>query len=184
MKEKNIICLCGEAASGKDTLMRELVKEGLTPVLSYTTRPIRKNEVDGVDYNFITLEEFKEKELIEKVQYRVNGETWYYGFPVFKVDPSKTYVLIINPIGLSLLKQDKRYSKHLYVVYLNTDETIRHKRYLERENYSFKSIINLSERIKQDREDFQFFVRNYSPDKVIVDYCVDKVKNHKKFIGK
>ena len=54
------ICLVGKSCSGKDTIARELVKLGYERILTYTTRPQRPSELDGVDYHFITENEFKD----------------------------------------------------------------------------------------------------------------------------
>ena len=66
------ICLVGKSCSGKDTVARELVKLGYEKILTYTTRPQRPSELDGVDYHFITENEFKDmiknKEFQEKLE--------------------------------------------------------------------------------------------------------------------
>ena len=57
-----IVILIGKSASGKDTIARKLVEVGpkgfFTKLVGTTTRPIRENERDGVDYNFISKDEF------------------------------------------------------------------------------------------------------------------------------
>ena len=57
-----IITLTGASASGKDLLLKEVVKDNgnIKPIVSVTTRPKREGEEDGVDYKFISFEEFKE----------------------------------------------------------------------------------------------------------------------------
>ena len=46
-----LIALFGESGTGKDTIQKWLVKElGLNGLVSYTTRPRRKNEIDGTDF--------------------------------------------------------------------------------------------------------------------------------------
>ncbi|MBQ8823041.1 MAG: guanylate kinase [Lachnospiraceae bacterium] len=49
-----IFCLMGKSSTGKDTIYRELLKKGLglTPIVPYTTRPIRIGEVEGREYHF------------------------------------------------------------------------------------------------------------------------------------
>lgn len=44
----------GKSSTGKDTIYRELLKKGLglTPIVPYTTRPIRIGEVEGREYHF------------------------------------------------------------------------------------------------------------------------------------
>lgn len=58
-----MICIAGPTASGKSTICRALVPgiENIRLSISTTTRPPRRGEVDGVDYNFVSREEFAER---------------------------------------------------------------------------------------------------------------------------
>src|SRR6266849_4091067 len=49
------------SGTGKTTLVEQLVKgiPHLKMSRSYTSRPARKTEIDGVDYNFVTRERFE-----------------------------------------------------------------------------------------------------------------------------
>src|SRR4051812_24194908 len=51
------------SGTGKTTVAEELVKivPGLELSRSYTSRPKRPNETDGVDYNFVSREEFERR---------------------------------------------------------------------------------------------------------------------------
>ena len=54
-----MIVIVGESASGKSTVEKILnEKYGMRKVVSYTTRPPRDTEVNGVDYNFISMNDF------------------------------------------------------------------------------------------------------------------------------
>ncbi len=59
-----IFIIAGPSGAGKTTVCRKLIKEDskLLYSISATTREKRKGEKDGVDYYFITEEEFKEWE--------------------------------------------------------------------------------------------------------------------------
>ncbi len=63
MKQGLIFVLSAPAATGKTTLVRMLLQEfpNVVEMVSYTTRLPRPNEVFGVDYYFITEQEFEEK---------------------------------------------------------------------------------------------------------------------------
>jgi len=66
-----LIVISGPSGAGKDTLMQRMKERGLPFhfVVTATTRPKRSNEVHGMDYWFVTKEEFArmidEDELIE-----------------------------------------------------------------------------------------------------------------------
>lgn len=83
-KRGSLIVISGPTCAGKDTICRELLKinKNIWKSISYTSRPIRGNEVDGVDYFFVTKEEFEEKirnnEMLEYAQVHYND---YYGTP-------------------------------------------------------------------------------------------------------
>lgn len=107
-----IIAICGKSASGKDTLFKELIKDGYTPLISTTSRPMREGEKDGREYYFITREEF-EKRLEDNrfIEYRtyntlVNNvsDTWYYGMEKQNLDPDKIYIVILDLQGVAAFK--------------------------------------------------------------------------------
>ncbi len=80
--------LLGSSGSGKTTL-GEIIFGKHKELLSFTTRPKRENEVDGVDYHFITEETFNnllnDKQLAEHTIYSGN----YYGLMLSEIE-SKT----------------------------------------------------------------------------------------------
>ena len=56
-----IVYIMGKSSTGKDTIFRELLRDNnysFKTVVSYTTRPIRSGERNGVEYFFVTEEEF------------------------------------------------------------------------------------------------------------------------------
>lgn len=59
----NILVFLGPSGVGKDTIINMLIKKYskiFYKLISYTTRKIRKEEKEGVDYFYITKEKFKE----------------------------------------------------------------------------------------------------------------------------
>ena len=66
---QKLILFCGPSGSGKTSLVHYLLQKYpmFTFSVSATTRPKRKNEIDGKDYYFLTVDEFKAK--IEKHEF-------------------------------------------------------------------------------------------------------------------
>ena len=100
--------LIGKSGSGKDTIQNALVEqEGFERIVTATTRPMRENEQNGIDYFFTSKDDF-EKRIAEDdfVEYRsyntlVNGkeDVWYYGSPKQTLDKNKDYVIILDVQG-------------------------------------------------------------------------------------
>jgi guanylate kinase len=62
-KNRNIVLISAPSGAGKTTLIKELAKrEPLHFSISHTTRLSREGEQDGIDYHFVTLEQFKKLE--------------------------------------------------------------------------------------------------------------------------
>lgn len=49
-----VIAVCGESGSGKTTLTEDLKNHGIPSVVSYTTRPMRPDETDGIGHRFVS----------------------------------------------------------------------------------------------------------------------------------
>ena len=60
--ENIMVILSSPSGAGKTTLTKKLQQKYINFKISvsHTTRPPRSNEVDGVDYNFITKKKFEE----------------------------------------------------------------------------------------------------------------------------
>ncbi len=63
MSGGKIIIIVAPSGSGKSTLIKKLKKEfpEISESVSFTTRPVRDGEENGVSYHFISKEEFKDK---------------------------------------------------------------------------------------------------------------------------
>ena len=103
-----IIILMGKTASGKNFIRNKLIEEfGYKPVVTYTTRPPRPGEVDGVDYHFISEEKFmimiRDGEFVEYKSYAVKDHNadcvWFYGSPNIDISDNDDHVIILTPKG-------------------------------------------------------------------------------------
>lgn len=68
-REGSLFVVSAPSGTGKSTICRKLLKkhDSLRLSVSYTTRPPRKGEQDGVDYTFVTKEKFKK--MIDKGEF-------------------------------------------------------------------------------------------------------------------
>jgi len=55
-----LFCIVGASGVGKTTLARGLARNGVPEVVSHTSRPPRRGEIDGVAYRFVTPADFEE----------------------------------------------------------------------------------------------------------------------------
>lgn len=114
-----MIVILGASASGKSSLAKDLVEANpeYKRIITYTTRPIREGEVDGVDYHFIDQDKFED--LVEQgffAEYNVYRE-WYYGTALEDCTDDDNVVAVLTPAGLrSLVRRGiKVLSVYLYV---------------------------------------------------------------------
>ena len=118
------IILTGPAAAGKDFIKSKFKEKGFICDVSYTTRPPREGEVNGVDYHFISENEFNSKGFYEWAQH--GG--FYYGTGLFEWN--KCQVFIMEAHGVSKIVSEDR--KNCMIIYINTPKQIRIKRLLKR----------------------------------------------------
>lgn len=144
-----MIVLVGASASGKTEVAKYLKKHyDIKKVVTHTTRTPRTNEVDGIDYHFVTKTTFlklkKDNYFVEVTEYNHN----YYGTSKNEVADDK--VLIVDPNGLAsflALKDPK-----IVTFYLKADDDIRLERMLSRGDDRGDAL----ERIACDKDDFAF----------------------------
>ena len=106
MNKGILVVISAPSGCGKDTIINEIVKEmgdQAAISVSMTTREMRPGEAEGVNYYYVSVDEFKRNiengEMLEYTQYGSN----YYGTPVGpvkeKLKEGKTVFLIIEVEG-------------------------------------------------------------------------------------
>lgn len=150
-----IIVLVGKTASGKTTVANELCKNHhYKRIITYTTRPMRENEIQDVDYHFISNEQFnrmvENNEFTEYKRYNTAHGVWSYGSVITSEQElsDDCYVIILTPQGLRDLS--KKMSRYI-AFYLNVSfesQLERLKRRGDEEQQIIKRLIN-------DAKDFE-----------------------------
>ncbi len=152
------IVLTGKTASGKDAVMSKLLEKipGLERVVSTTSRSIRSGETNGVDYNFISKEEFQKKinagDFVEYVEYGGN----FYGTEISKLQ-GDNLIWRIDPSMAGKVENAK-------VFYLTTDDETVLKRLKER----CLSKEEIEKRMQDDKKFWEEFKDNY-------DYVIENI---------
>jgi guanylate kinase len=147
----NKIILVGKAASGKDYLRKIFEKRGFTYGVSYTTRPPRVGEVNGIDYFFLEEDEFCEK--IENGYWYeyVEFNGWLYGTSK-KQFYDECNLFIMTPKGISHIKHEDR--NQCTIIYVDIPIEVRRSRLLNRQMPGD----TLERRIQADAADFKGFI--------------------------
>ena len=106
---KRLTTLTGPSCAGKSTLERMLAERGAQRAISTTTRAPRNGEVDGVDYYFVSQDEFATlRECGMLVECAKFGDHWY-GLSIAELDrvfaQGDHVVAVCEPVGANRIKE-------------------------------------------------------------------------------
>lgn len=158
-----IFCLIGKSSCGKDTLYKRILAEGNLPLktlVSYTTRPIRNGETDGVEYYFLTENQLQvleqENKIIElRAYHTVHGIWKYFTVNDHQIDLLKQDYLVIGT--LESFQKLRAYfgNDKLIPLYIEVDPGERLQRALNRERLQQEpKYAELCRRFLADEADF------------------------------
>ena len=162
-----MIVISGPAGSGKGTVNAHLLKTGeFVYSVSATTRAPRPGEIDGVNYHFITREEFERRiasgDMLEYTEYCGN----YYGTPRKEaeavLEQGKNLILEIEVEGARNVKRG--FSEAVLIMLLPPSFRVQEHRLRMRGTETEEKILERLERTKAeiDQSDFyDYVVYNY-----------------------
>lgn len=111
MNKGSVIIISGPSGSGKDTILRQLLKKNpeIKFSISATTRPMREEDKIEKKYDFLSVEEFegmiKREELLEYNRYVKN----YYGTPRIPVEKAvnegKDMIIEVDVNGAAAIRK-------------------------------------------------------------------------------
>ena len=152
-----LVILSGVSGAGKDTIKRELIKRenNIITIPSFTDRPIRKGDVPGETYNFVTTVEFEEMiKNDEFYEYNVHHDHYYGTSKKIFNEKSKEGKIIVKDIDVNgtenlveLFKEDMK----VVTIYLRVPKDELERRLKNREDKpSLKEI-----RLRLNRFDYE-----------------------------
>lgn len=156
MASKIIVCLVGKSAAGKDSIAYLLSKQdGWHNVVSCTTRPMREGEKDGVNYHFLSAEEFAQKVVNGDMLEATYFNNWHYGTMKSSLVDGVN-VGVWNPEGYDCLRETVKFDKDVKLLpyYVKCDDKTRLLRSLNRERHP--DVHKIVRRFQADEEDFEW----------------------------
>lgn len=165
-----MIILVGPSASGKTVIGKYLIDTyHFKKFVTTTTRPMRINEKQNIDYHFVSYEEFtkrvSENKFVEYVQY--NG--FYYGSEKAEIATNK--IIILEPNGLKKYLSLK--DKTIVSFFIKCDKSLRKQRMIDRKDEKE----DIAKRLEND--DFLFNDEVMS----LVNYVCDSTNREKNSVG-
>lgn len=178
-----IFYIMGKSASGKDHVYEALLGDEtlkLSPLILYTTRPIRSGETHGKEYFFVNeakLDEMREAgKIIEERAYNTVHGIWHY----FTADDGQLKLDSQDYLGIGTLESYRKLREHfgkacLVPVYVEVEDGIRLFRALTRERkQETPKYAEMCRRFLADAEDF-------SEDEIAKSQITRRFENNEEF---
>ncbi len=173
-----LIVVSGPSGAGKGTICKALLEkhDDLFISVSATTRQPRAGEVDGVNYHFITKEDFikrvEQKDFLEYAEVYGN----YYGTPKSKVeemlDSGKNVILEIDIQGALKVKENFKEGVFIFILPPSMEEL--KQRIIKRGSETPESLMR---RFKSAYQEINYISKyNYAVVNDVVDVAVSKIE--------
>ena len=160
-----LLCILGETASGKDSIVNEALnrqtKYNIRKVCSYTDRPMRVGETDGVEHYFVTTDEFNKlmkdryNDIIAYTRIKNDKQKDYdgYQYMAFNDELDKSHIYIIDYEGLKYLKKLYSNSIDIVSIYIHAPLKTRLQRASTRSDFETE----FKDRVIAEEEQFKEF---------------------------
>ncbi|MDU2671090.1 MAG: guanylate kinase [Clostridium sp.] len=173
-----LIVVSGPSGAGKGTICKALLEkhDDLFISVSATTRQPRAGEVDGVNYHFITKEDFikrvEQKDFLEYAEVYGN----YYGTPKSRVeemiDSGKNVILEIDIQGALKVKENFKEGVFIFILPPSMEEL--KQRIIKRGSETPESLMR---RFKSAYQEINYISKyNYAVVNDVVDVAVSKIE--------
>jgi guanylate kinase len=188
-KKGSIITFSAPSGTGKTTIVKKILNE--FPEIGYsvsaTTRKRRENEVDGVDYFFISEEEFKEKiQNNEFVEWELFYDYYYGSFrKVIEncINNGKSVILEVDVHGAVEIKRIYPDAILIYIAPPSLDELLIRLKNRQTENEEdLKKRIERAKMELSHKDKFDYYIINndlntaYYEIKILIEKIIDRSK--------
>lgn len=160
-----VIAVVGKTNSAKDTIAKYLKENyGVPAVVSYTTRPMRNYEVNGIQHYFVDDERMSE--IVENddiIAYTKNEMTGIQYCATVQALTADSVVYIINPDGIHWFNENGTNAVEMRSIYVYAEETDILNRGIRRGDNPEV----LVKRLESERDEFDAFYENKEFDWVV-----------------
>jgi len=175
-EQGTIIAISAPSGTGKTTIVKRILKEFPEIIFSVsaTTRKKRENETDGVEYFFLSEEEFLKR--IENNEFVEWEKVYDYYYGTLKshvknaVSDGKSIILEVDVKGALSIKNIFPESVLVYIVPPSLEELEKRLRNRQTESESdFKKRINRAKMELELKDKFDYFIENADLEKAVED---------------
>ena len=162
-----VIAVSAPSGAGKTTIVKKILEffPDIVFSISATTRPKRENEAEGVEYFFITEEEFREK--IDRGEF-VEWEKFYdYYYGTFKkfindnIEEGKSVLIEIDVKGALSIKRIYPDSHLIYIMPPSYEELVKRLRNRKTETEEdFRKRIDRAKMELSHKDQFDYIINN------------------------
>ena len=163
-----LIVFSAASGAGKTTIVKQILKEFPQIIfsISSTTRPKRESETNGVEYFFLSEEEFKNKIKNDEFVEWEKFYDYYYGtlksFINTNIESGKTVLLELDVKGALTIKRLYPYAHLIYISPPSFEELVNRLR--QRNTESETDFQKRIERAKMElgfKDEFDFIIENH-----------------------
>lgn len=171
-----VVILSGPSGSGKNTVLDKLMADDnrICTTVSATTRAPRPGETDGIDYFFITEEEFEKRVANNEFAEHVCYDNHRYGTLKSNInsliEKGKTVVLVIEVNGAANMR--KAYPQSVSVFLMPPSEQVLEKRLKKRETDTAADIaerLMIAHEEMKHRDEYDYIVVNDDLDAAVAE---------------
>ncbi len=160
MNKKNIIVISGPSGSGKSSLIKKLFKKNkLNFSISHTTRAIRGQEENGIDYYFVSNNNFKT--MIEQNEFAEWAKVYlnYYGtsWEEIKDKSDKDDILILDIDIQGAKKIKEKFNEAVLILISPPSLSVLEKRLINREKRNDNDIKTRLKNALSELEEFHIY---------------------------